>query len=137
VIHHLKRATFIGEETGGGYYGNNSGLQTIVTLPNSKARLRLPMYEYWNAVPGYDGRRRGTLPDYLVETKASNLLRSVDEQLELVLKLAHQVMDEEKKYRIEICVRTLSISVRYRSGIVVKIIRNNCFDCDFHKRRRY
>src|SRR5262245_30619242 len=90
VAHHLKRATFIGEETGGGYYGNNSGMQTILTLPNSKARIRVPMYEYWNAVPGYDGKRRGTRPDYMVETKAANLLRGVDEQLELAMKLASQ-----------------------------------------------
>jgi len=46
VTHHLKRATFIGEETGGGYYGNNSGMQTVVTLPNSKTQIRVPMYEY-------------------------------------------------------------------------------------------
>ena len=90
VTHHLKRATFIGEETGGGYYGNNSGMQTVVTLPNSKARVRVPMYEYWNAVPGYDGKRRGTRPDHVVETKAANLLRGVDEQLDLALKLATQ-----------------------------------------------
>ena len=88
VAHHLKRATFIGEETGGAYYGNNSGMQTIVTLPNSKMRVRVPMYEYWNAVPGYDGKRRGTRPDHVVETKVANLLRGVDEQLELALKLA-------------------------------------------------
>lgn len=88
VTHHLKRATFIGEETGGGYYGNNSGMQTIVTLPSSKMRIRVPMYEYWNAVPGYDGKRGGTRPDHEVETKVANLLRGVDEQLELALKLA-------------------------------------------------
>lgn len=91
VTHHLKRATFIGEETGGGYYGNNSGMQTMLTLPNSKLKIRVPMYEYWNAVPGYDGKRRGTIPDYAVETKAANLLRGADEQLELALKLATQV----------------------------------------------
>jgi C-terminal processing protease CtpA/Prc len=96
VTHHLKRASFIGEETGGGYYGNNSGMQTILTLPNSKARVRVPMYEYWNAVPGYDGKRRGTRPDHLVETKAANLLRGVDEQLELALKLAAQALDQGK-----------------------------------------
>jgi C-terminal processing protease CtpA/Prc len=94
VAHHLKRATFIGEETGGGYYGNNSGMQTILTLPNSKARIRLPMYEYWNAVPGYDGKRRGTRPDHVVETKLANLLRGVDEHLELALKLA---LKQEKR----------------------------------------
>lgn len=88
VAHHLNRATFIGEETGGAYYGNNSGMQTIVTLPNSKMRIRVPMYEYWNAVPGYDGERRGTRPDQVVETKVANLLRGADEQLELALKLA-------------------------------------------------
>jgi len=90
VTHHLKRATFIGEETGGGYYGNNSGMQTILTLPNSKFRIRIPMFEYWNAVPGYDGKRRGTKPDHVVETKIANLLRGVDEQLDLAVKLATQ-----------------------------------------------
>jgi C-terminal processing protease CtpA/Prc len=92
VTHHLKRATFIGEETGGGYYGNNSGMQTIVTLPNSKAQVRVPMFEYWNAVPGYDGKRRGTRPDHAVETTAANLLRGVDAQLEVALKLAAQAL---------------------------------------------
>jgi C-terminal processing protease CtpA/Prc len=93
VTHHLKRATFIGEETGGGYYGNNSGMQTIVTLPNSKVRVRVPMYEYWNAVPGYAGLRRGTRPDHVVETKAANLLRGVDEQLELAERLAARALE--------------------------------------------
>jgi hypothetical protein len=68
VAHHLKRAMFIGEETGGGYYGNNSGPDPRVTLPNSKLRVRVPMYEYWNAVSDYAGNRRGTIPDYLVQT---------------------------------------------------------------------
>ena len=90
VTHHLKRATFIGEETAGGYYGNNSGMQTILTLPNSKLRIRIPMFQYWNAVPGYDGKRRGTKPDHVVETKIANLLRGVDEQLDLAVKLASQ-----------------------------------------------
>ena len=90
VTHHLKRATFIGEETGGAYYGNNSGMQTIVTLPNSKVKIRVPMYEYWNAVPGYDGKRRGTRPDYQVDTKVASMLRGVDEPLDLALKLSNQ-----------------------------------------------
>jgi C-terminal processing protease CtpA/Prc len=90
VAHHLKRATFIGEETGGGYYGNNSGMQAMLTLPNSKMRIRVPMYQYWNAVPGYDGKRRGTRPDHFVETRVANLLRGVDEQLDLAMKLAGQ-----------------------------------------------
>jgi len=97
VAHHLKRATFIGEETGGAYYGNNSGMQTIVTLPNSKMRVRVPMYEYWNAVPGYDGKRRGTRPDHQVETRLANLLRGVDEQLDLALKVAAENLSPTRK----------------------------------------
>ena len=88
VAHHLKRATFIGEETGGGYYGNNSGLGAMVTLPNSKFQVRVPMSEYWNAVPGYEGKRRGTLPDYAVQTTTAGVLTGEDEQLNRALKLA-------------------------------------------------
>lgn len=97
VTHHLKRATFIGEETGGCYYGNNSGIMPKVTLPKSKFQVRLPIYEYWNAVSGDEGRRRGTLPDHMVKTKIVNLLRGVDEQLDLALKLAASVSNEEGK----------------------------------------
>jgi len=88
VLHHLKRAQFVGEETGGGYYGNNSGPMPMVTLPASHLALRLPMYEYWNEVPGYDGKRRGTIPDYVVEIKTADLLKGVDATLDLALKLA-------------------------------------------------
>ena len=78
----------VAEETGGGYYGNNSGLKAIVTLPNSKFQVRVPMSEYWNAVPGYDGKRRGTRPDYAVETTSAGVLAGQDEQLDRALKLA-------------------------------------------------
>ena len=90
VAHHLKVATFVGEETGGAYYGNNSGDMPLVTLPNSKAQVRVPLLEYWNAVPGYDGTRRGIRPELQVETTAANLLRGVDEQLDAALKLVAQ-----------------------------------------------
>jgi hypothetical protein len=39
-------------------------------------------------VPGYDGKRRGTKPDHVVETKAADLLRGFDQQLDRALKLA-------------------------------------------------
>jgi C-terminal processing protease CtpA/Prc len=88
LIHHLKRGTFIGEETGGGYYGNSSGKLPTVTLPNSGLKLQLPLYGYWNAVAGDDGERRGTRPDYVVPTNLSAVLQGQDEQLNTALKLA-------------------------------------------------
>jgi hypothetical protein len=90
VTHHLKRATFIGEETGGGYYGNNSGAGARITLPHSRLQVRLPMYEYWNAVPGYDGTRRGTIPDHRVEARVSDLVHGTDAAFDLAVKLAEE-----------------------------------------------
>jgi C-terminal processing protease CtpA/Prc len=88
LIHHLKRGTFIGEEIGGGYYGNSSGKLPTVTLPNSGLKLQLPLYGYWNAVAGDDGERRGTRPDYVVPTNLSTVLQGQDQQLNTALTLA-------------------------------------------------
>ena len=87
VLHHLKRATFIGEETGGTYEGNTSGLNALITMPNSGLRLKIPMYRYFNAVsPALRGR--GTQPDYPVEKTVADLLRGVDAQLQRAVALA-------------------------------------------------
>ena len=90
VLHHLKRATFIGDETGGAYYGNNSGMMLTLTLPNSNVKIRLPFYEYWNAVEGYPNKRRGTIPDYPVMMKTADVLRGIDAQHALAVKLAEE-----------------------------------------------
>ena len=53
VAAHLRswrRATLVGEETGGGYEGNTSGLNALVVLPHSRLRFNVMMYGYWNAV---------------------------------------------------------------------------------------
>lgn len=39
-------AFFIGEETGGGYYGNTSGRFLNFTLPETKTTGRLPLIKY-------------------------------------------------------------------------------------------
>ena len=88
VTHHLKRTIFIGEETAGAYYGNNSGTEPAVTLPNSNVCFGLPLCASWNAVSGYAGKRRGTIPDRVVEIKTADLLRGVDAPLDLALELA-------------------------------------------------
>jgi hypothetical protein len=88
VTHHLKRAVFIGEETAGAYYGNNSGTEPTVTLPHSKVRFGLPLTASWNAVSGYDGKRPGTIPDHVAVMKTADVLRGVDAPLELAVKLA-------------------------------------------------
>jgi C-terminal processing protease CtpA/Prc len=54
--------TLVGEETGGGYYGNTAWMIPDVTLPNTRVRFRLPRFRLV-----VDRRRekdgRGILPD--------------------------------------------------------------------------
>jgi len=45
------RAKLMGQETGGTYSGNNSGTFVLVTLPNSRLVLGIPMLGYYMAVP--------------------------------------------------------------------------------------
>jgi hypothetical protein len=51
-------------------------------------RFGLPLCGSWNAVSGYAGKRRGTIPDHVVVTKTADLLRGVDAQSQLALRLA-------------------------------------------------
>lgn len=88
LLHHLKRATFIGEETGGGYYGNSSGKLPTVTMSASGLKLQLTLYGYWNAVLGDPGERRGTRPDVVVETNITSVVLGQDQQLDEALRLS-------------------------------------------------
>lgn len=87
VTHYLKRATIIGEETGGGYYGNNSGAFVIVPLPNSRLVIGMPMLAYYLAVKDYPLTDRGIIPDYEVKPTIYDVLEGKDPVLDFTLKL--------------------------------------------------
>jgi hypothetical protein len=87
VLRSMNRATFIGEETGGAYEGNTSGLNATVILPNSRVKVFVQMYGYVNAVrPGPKGR--GTLPDIEIPRRIEETLRGIDAALERALEVA-------------------------------------------------
>jgi hypothetical protein len=86
VAHYMKRATFIGEETGGGYYGNNSGTFVVVTLPNSKLNVGIPLMAYYLQVDDYAYPDRGVIPDFEVKPSLPAILSGHDEVLEFTLK---------------------------------------------------
>lgn len=90
ILHHLRRATFVGEETGGGYEGNTSGLNAKVVLPHSGLSLKVQMYNYWNAVEPPDpmNRGRGTIPGVPVKNTITDLLSGTDRQMEKAMTLA-------------------------------------------------
>lgn len=93
VLRHLKRATFVGEETGGAYQGNTSGLNAQITLPHSKLRYRVQMYGYHNAVSGGEPGR-GTRPDVPVPPLVADVLRGVDAALERAVSLARAAISK-------------------------------------------
>jgi hypothetical protein len=77
----------VGEESAGGYEGNTSGLNALIVLPHSGLRLKIMMYDYWNALsPSEKGR--GTIPDVVVTRSVADLLRGVDPQMDRALELA-------------------------------------------------
>jgi C-terminal processing protease CtpA/Prc len=86
--HFHKRATFIGEESGGGYYGNSSGAMPTVTLPSTKVMVRVPLVTYYMAVSGYKDASRGVIPDHPVRYSIEELLAGTDKELAVALELA-------------------------------------------------
>jgi hypothetical protein len=86
-LHSRKRATFIGEEAAGGYYGNTSGRMPTVVLPNSKVAVRVPLQTYYLAVEGGDPRR-SILPDVEVKPGIQDLLAGGDPIMAKALELA-------------------------------------------------
>ncbi len=59
-------ATFIGQETGGGYLGNTSGYGQELTLPHSKITIDIPALQFVMNVDDRIPRGRGVIPDHLV-----------------------------------------------------------------------
>jgi len=82
------RGKFIGEETGGAYYGNTSGQTTKVELPNSKINITIPKLKYVNAVKTSKYKDRGTIPDYTILPTIHEVILHKDVQLNFALKLA-------------------------------------------------
>lgn len=60
------KAKIMGEETGGGYQGNTSGIMPQLTLPNTGLVVTVPVLEYHNAVDTTKNTGRGVMPDYRV-----------------------------------------------------------------------
>jgi Peptidase family S41 len=89
-VHARKRATFIGEESGGGYYGNTSGPGAVLTLPNTKLQAYVPLMTYYMAVRDYKATSHGVVPDHPVSYTIDELIQGKDKELSLALELARE-----------------------------------------------
>lgn len=88
LIKEHRKATFIGEECGGGFYGNTSGFSIELILPNSQLRIKIPLLKFIlhtknsNIPFGH-----GVLPDYPLQPKYTDFLNGQDTELEFTKKL--------------------------------------------------
>lgn len=83
-----KRGLFVGEETGGGYYGNNSGSFVDVVLPNTKLIVSIPTIKYTMDVRASTDKARGIRPDIQLLPTIADILRKEDAQLNFAISLA-------------------------------------------------
>ncbi len=88
LVHHYGKAEFIGEESGGGYYGNTSGYSPRLVLPHTGLRINIPLVRYTMAVSGYPHSDRGVIPDYPVRATIEDLLTGRDPVLAFAKALA-------------------------------------------------
>ncbi len=89
TLHAAKRATFLGTETAGAYFGNSSGSFATVMLPNTKLSVRIPLLTYYISAKNPSAKPdRGILPDIRIEPTIQDLLGGRDPVMEKALRLA-------------------------------------------------
>ncbi len=81
----------VGEETGGGAYGNSAWMIPDVTLPNSGVRFRLPRFRLvMNKDLVKEGR--GIMPDIEAAPTVETIRQGIDPKVDTVRKIIMQKM---------------------------------------------
>ncbi|HEY0042143.1 MAG TPA: peptidase S41, partial [Flavisolibacter sp.] len=75
----------VGEETGGGAYGNTAWLIPDITLPNTGVRFRLPLFRL--VIDNEAEKGRGVQPEVLSLPTVEAIRRSEDYKMEKVKEL--------------------------------------------------
>ncbi len=87
LLHFNKRGIFVGEETGGSYLGNTSDYTFLITLPNTKIKVNIPVARYQNNVTPSNNFGRGTIPDHKVHYSIDDIIQGIDKEMDTVLTL--------------------------------------------------
>lgn len=77
--------TIVGEETGGGYYGNSAMHLPTIVLPNSKLRVVLPMYRL--VMDKNRPKGRGIMPDIEIPPSSNAIRKGYDIKLATLRKI--------------------------------------------------
>jgi hypothetical protein len=87
ILHANGRGRFVGEEAGASYQGVRAGILTRLTLPGSRIRVQLPIYQYENAVDPASFPSGGLRPEFTVRADVEDILSGRDPELEFALRL--------------------------------------------------
>ncbi len=73
----------VGEETGGGWYGNSGIVIPDIVLPNTRLKVRLPFFRLvqYNHVAQ---KGTGVLPDVFISPTLNDVRNNVDRKMEVV-----------------------------------------------------
>ncbi|MEI7735208.1 MAG: S41 family peptidase [Ferruginibacter sp.] len=78
--------TIVGEEAGGGNYGNNGIMIPDITLPHTHLRVRLPLFRLVQNNHGVkDGH--GVQPDIYIGTSYDALIKGYDKKMQVVMEM--------------------------------------------------
>lgn len=79
----------VGEETGGGWYGNDGIMIPDIILPNTKLTVRLPLFRLvqYNHV---SQKGTGVVPDIYIGTSYDGLINSYDKKMRAVKEMIRQ-----------------------------------------------
>lgn len=81
-------AIFVGEETGGGFYGQTSGSYVFLLLPNTKMEIRIPLLKFATNFESKDiPFGRGVIPNYKVYQTYEDFINEIDTEMEFTLEL--------------------------------------------------
>lgn len=81
---------FLGQETGGGYYGNTSGYSERLTLPHSQIMVDIPALRFEMNVNDRIPFGRGVIPHYKVTPTFEEYIKGENAALNFALKLIQE-----------------------------------------------
>jgi len=77
--------TVVGEETGGGAYGNTAWLIPDVTLPNTRVRFRLPLFRL--VIDRNEQKGRGLMPEVESKPSVEAIRKGIDFKMQKALEI--------------------------------------------------
>lgn len=87
-LYQQQNVTIVGEESGGGFYGNSAMLIPQIILPNTKLNVRLPLFKL--VMDKNRPKGRGIMPTILIPPSSEAIKKGIDIKLEKIKSLIQE-----------------------------------------------